>query len=145
MSPCPSGLPKVHGWGGPIRSAYQDLFCGQKVKKGMEEALRVWPGGLPSWFFYYNEESKSPVLPGVYWLPNGSCSPADWTKVISSKIWLTPLPPSIWGRWEKAKWQTTCPGGDWHKKRLCCLCKESHCAGSGKELLIQVTNCLCYL
>lgn len=48
MSPCPSGLPKVHGWGGPIRSAYQDLFCGQKVKEGMEEALRVWPGGLPS-------------------------------------------------------------------------------------------------
>ena len=48
---------------------------------------------LPSWFFHYNEESKSPVLPGVDRLPNGSCLPADWTNVISSKIWSTPSFP----------------------------------------------------
>lgn len=145
LPPCPSGLPEVHGWGGPFRSADQDLFCDQKIQESLEEALRVWPGVLPSWFFHYNEESKSPVLSGVYRLPTWSCTPANWTKDISPKIWSTSLPPSVWGRWEKAKWQTTCPGGDWHKKRLCCLCKESHHAGSGKEFPIQVLHCLCYM
>ena len=48
----------------------------------MEEAFKVWPEGLPSSFFYYNEERKPPDLPEVYQLPTGSGSTADWTKVI---------------------------------------------------------------